>query len=291
MLTKKLKKNNIKNNNIKIITINLQTITPIPKIIQLQKNITKKSTTQKIISHFKNKKTNLIIYNKTPNITNLHNINKYIQTQLLLTTLNITTHVLRTNKTFITKIFRKKNITLLYSQLHIFFPLVTIFKPRNNKNSNIETFIVYQNYSPPTKYIPNISNPLLDHKYDTNYNNLKKPNRIIIPFLTYENLNNFNSDRTYPLNLKNNKNYIYHPPTQKPIKPPYKKTYQLKKTNQLTKIINPTKTSSKSSNKNKKNTTTKNSTINSLPNYLNKNLKFNPSKQNILKNLTKLQIK
>jgi tRNA (cytidine32/guanosine34-2'-O)-methyltransferase len=28
-----------------------------------------------------------------------------------------------------------------------------------------EAFVVCQNYSPPEEYIPNMSNPLLDHQY------------------------------------------------------------------------------------------------------------------------------
>ena len=28
-----------------------------------------------------------------------------------------------------------------------------------------ESFVVCQNYSPPEGYVPNMSNPLLDHKY------------------------------------------------------------------------------------------------------------------------------
>ena len=35
-------------------------------------------------------------------------------------------------------IFRGKDVSLLYSQLRIFFPLVTIAKPRSSRNSSIE---------------------------------------------------------------------------------------------------------------------------------------------------------
>ena len=68
----------------------------------------------------------------------LHDIDEYIQAQLLLAALNITTHVLKTGGTFVAKIFRGKDVSLLYSQLRIFFPLVTIAKPRSSRNSSIE---------------------------------------------------------------------------------------------------------------------------------------------------------
>ena len=55
-------------------------------------------------------------------------------------------------------------MSLLYSQLRIFFPLVTVAKPRSSRNSSIEAFVVCQNYNPPPGYTPTMLNPLLDHK-------------------------------------------------------------------------------------------------------------------------------
>ncbi|GCC48749.1 hypothetical protein chiPu_0032660, partial [Chiloscyllium punctatum] len=63
------------------------------------------------------------------------------------------------------KIFRGKDVTLLYSQLKIFFKEVTCAKPRSSRNSSIEAFVVCHGYTPPKGYVPNMSNPLLDHCY------------------------------------------------------------------------------------------------------------------------------
>lgn len=70
-------------------------------------------------------------------VTGLHDMDEYIQAQLLLAALNITTHVLRPGGSFVAKIFRGKDITLLYTQLKIFFPKVTCSKPRSSRNSSI----------------------------------------------------------------------------------------------------------------------------------------------------------
>lgn len=56
---------------------------------------------------------------------------------MLLAALNITTHILKPNGTFVAKIFRGRDVSLLYSQLRIFFPRVTIAKPRSSRNSSI----------------------------------------------------------------------------------------------------------------------------------------------------------
>ena len=59
------------------------------------------------------------------------------QAQLLLAALNITTRVLAPGGTFVAKIFRGKDVTLLYSQLKVFFERVTVAKPRSSRNSSI----------------------------------------------------------------------------------------------------------------------------------------------------------
>ncbi|XP_026090674.1 putative tRNA (cytidine(32)/guanosine(34)-2'-O)-methyltransferase isoform X3 [Carassius auratus] len=175
-------------------------------------------------------------------VTGLHDVDEYIQAQLLLAALNITTHVLKPGGNFVAKIFRGKDVTLLYSQLKIFFSSVTCAKPRSSRNSSIEAFVVCQNYSPPEGYVPNMSNPLLDHSYDIDFNQLEGPNRIIVPFLACGDLSAFDSDRTYPLQLDCSKEYQYLPPTQPPIRPPYQQACQLRKNNLLAKEDSPSGT-------------------------------------------------
>ena len=121
------------------------------------------STANQIIGHFEGETADLVVCDGAPDVTGLHDIDEYIQAQLLLAAVNITTHVLKPGGTFVAKIFRGKDVSLLYAQLKIFFPLVTISKPRSSRNSSIESFVVCQNYSPPIGYKPTMANPLLDN--------------------------------------------------------------------------------------------------------------------------------
>ncbi|XP_074654901.1 tRNA (cytidine(32)/guanosine(34)-2'-O)-methyltransferase-like [Tubulanus polymorphus] len=221
--------------NVRIVAVDLQAMAPIPGIIQIQGDITKVSTASEIISQFEGDHADLVVCDGAPDVTGLHDIDEYIQAQLLLAALNITTHVLKPGGTFVAKIFRGKDVTLLYSQLKIFFPLVTIAKPRSSRNSSIEAFVVCQNYSPPEGYVPNMSNPLLDNHYDADFNQLEGVNRVIVPFLACGDLSAYDSDKTYPLELEPGKSYTYHPPTQEPITPPYKQACHLRKHDQLVK--------------------------------------------------------
>lgn len=170
-------------------------------------------------------------------VTGLHDMDIYIQSQLLLAALNITTHILRKGGTFVAKIFRAKDVTLLYAQLKIFFPYVYCTKPTSSRNSSIEAFVVCKDYSPPEGYKPHMLNPLLTHK-PCDFNELTGVNRVIVPFVVCGDLNQPDSDTCYPLDVSylylqflckiifctiynsfqyEGKEYTYHEPVQTPI--------------------------------------------------------------------------
>merc|ERR1712038_719719 len=103
---------------------------PLHGVTCLQGDITSLETAKAIITHFKGNRAELVICDGAPDVTGLHDIDEYIQGQLLLAALNITTHILKPNGTFVAKIFRGKDITLLFQQLSLFFEDVTVAKPR-----------------------------------------------------------------------------------------------------------------------------------------------------------------
>eukprot|EP00939_MAST-03C_sp_MAST-3C-sp1_P005299 g5299.t1 len=217
----------------RIVAVDLQKMAPIDGVVQLQGDITSKATADKIINLFKGKCADLVICDGAPDVTGLHDIDEYVQAQLLLAALNITTHVLAKGGTFIAKIFRGKNITLLYSQLKIFFRNVVCCKPKSSRNSSIEAFVVCRNYAPPPTYVPVMSSPLLDHNYGVK-NEMVGVNRTVVPFVACGDLSGFDSDQSYPLDLKNvlcsgesassrasNYTYRHLEPVQAPITAPY----------------------------------------------------------------------
>ncbi len=168
----------------------------------------------------------------------LHDLDEFIQAQLVLAALNITTHVLKISPTskFVAKIFRGKDVTLLFAQLKLFFAQVTVSKPRSSRNSSIEAFVVCEGYQPPKDYKPNMLNPLLDQKYSS-YDQLEGGStRCIVPFVACGDLNSPDSDKTYPLVI-DEKEYIYHEPVNAPINPPYAVAKLLKTNNQIAEPI------------------------------------------------------
>ncbi|KAI8059886.1 FtsJ-like methyltransferase-domain-containing protein [Gongronella butleri] len=229
VLTRKLNENHAKHpqeKEPKIVAVDLQAMAPLEGVIQIQGDITKESTADEIVGHFDGNLADLVICDGAPDVTGLHDMDEYIQAQLLLAALNITTHVLRPGGTFVAKIFRGKDVTLLYSQLKIFFPVVTCSKPRSSRNSSIESFIVCQNYTPPPDYKPTMVNPLLDLHYDAK-NELVGPNRVIVPFIACGDINGYDSDRSYPLQSTHKS----LDPLQPPLTAPYKTAISLRRQN------------------------------------------------------------
>uniref|UniRef100_A0A8U7NK97 Putative tRNA (cytidine(32)/guanosine(34)-2'-O)-methyltransferase n=4 Tax=Passeriformes TaxID=9126 RepID=A0A8U7NK97_CORMO len=203
-----------------VVAVDLQAMAPLPGVLQIQGDITKASTAQEIQRHFEGHPADLVVCDGAPDVTGLHDLDEYIQAQLLLAALNITTHVLKKGGTFVAKIFRGKDVTLLYSQLRLFFPDVTCAKPRSSRNSSIEAFVVCRGYSPPEGFVPTMDNPLLDPDAGLALSQLSGPSRVIVPFVACGDLSAYDPDRTYPLQLDPARPYTYVPPPAPPIAPP-----------------------------------------------------------------------
>ena len=198
---------------IKIISVDLQAMAPIGDVIQIQGDITSIETAHKIIANFDGSTADLVVCDGAPDVTGLHDIDTYIQSELLLSAVNIMTHILKIGGTFVAKIFKGKDVSLIWSQLKIFFKEVIITKPRSSRNASIEAFAVCLNYCPPEDYKPVLFNTFLNQKCDQYLNEAKSgSNRYIIPFTSCGDLSAFDCEDSYPLNtsLLNNDFYLSH---------------------------------------------------------------------------------
>lgn len=220
VLSKRLYENSANKDDVKIIAVDLQAMAPLAGVKQLQGDITKLSTAQEIIASFNDQKAQLVVCDGAPDgkikrrsifarisrrislfpVTGLHDIDEYIQSQLLLAALSITTHVLMNGGKFVAKIFRGKDTALLYSQLRVFFKKVSIAKPASSRNSSIEAFVVCEDYSPPEGYIPQMIDPMVDDVQLIAYQTDSNINRLMVPFVVCGDLRHFDSDMSYSLN-------------------------------------------------------------------------------------------
>lgn len=198
---------------------------PLDGVVQIQGDITNVETAEKVISLFKGDKAQLIVCDGAPDVTGQHDLDEFIQSQLLLAALNITTFIIEDGGTFVAKIFRGKDISLMITQLRIFFQQVLVVKPRSSRTSSIEAFVVCLNFALPKDYEPHMFIILTDVNCDDYFKRISENARsnTLIPFLCCGDLNGLDPDRTYPLD----NSYQQRDPIQSPIDPPYKKAVEL----------------------------------------------------------------
>jgi len=224
VLAKQIWEPNKHDPEVKIVAVDLQDMAPIEGVIQFKGDITKLSTAENIIGHFQGNKADLVVSDGAPDVTGLHDMDQYIQAQLILAAVNITTHVLRVGGTFVAKIFRGRDISLLYSQLKVFFKQVTVVKPKSSRNSSIESFVLCQDYCPPLDYQPSMLTPMLLPNYDEKVP-MVGSGALIVPFMACGDLSGFDADRNYDLD----EDYQPHTAVQKPINPPYQQAIEVTK--------------------------------------------------------------
>ncbi|KIZ02476.1 ribosomal RNA large subunit methyltransferase E [Monoraphidium neglectum] len=132
-----------------IVSVDLQPMAPIEGVVQLQGDITSEATAAQVIGHFTGRKADLIVCDGAPDVTGLHDLDAHVQLQLMLAALAVSAAVLRPGGTFVAKIFRGKDMGLLYSQLRLVFSEVHFFKPRSSRAASVEQFAVCRGFDLP----------------------------------------------------------------------------------------------------------------------------------------------
>ena len=227
----------------KIVAIDLQPMAPIEGVIQIQGDITALAKVQEILSHFDGKHADLIVSDGAPDVTGLHDMDEFMQAQLILAGLTVATHILAPGGAYVAKIFRGKDIALLYSQLKLFFTEVTCAKPKSSRNSSIEAFVVCQGYRPPEGFEPGALRRVLEQRAGGMLREdagsaiagvMSWPNDVVVPFMACGDLSGYDADQSYDLPTfddegeEENTGALgggrYKPlePVQPPIAPPYK---------------------------------------------------------------------
>ena len=129
-----------------IVAVDLWPMEPLAGVHCLQGDITSLDTAKSIIQHFQGQRSELVVCDGAPDVIGLQEFDEYCQSQLLLAAINITTHVLATGGTFIAKIFRGRDVGLIYTQLKLLFESVICAKPTASRNASIESFVVCRGF-------------------------------------------------------------------------------------------------------------------------------------------------
>lgn len=130
----------------KIISVDLQPMAPLEGVFQIQADITQESTRREIVSFFGGELADIVVCDGAPDVTGIHDLDEYMQCQLLGSALGITREILKAGGTFVAKVFRSREIIDVYAQLRLFFLQVHCYKPRSSRISSAECFVVCTGY-------------------------------------------------------------------------------------------------------------------------------------------------
>ncbi|XP_055343446.1 putative tRNA (cytidine(32)/guanosine(34)-2'-O)-methyltransferase isoform X2 [Paramacrobiotus metropolitanus] len=214
----------------KIVAVDLQLMTPIEGVIQLQGDITDPRTAEQVIGYFDGQRADLVVCDGAPDVIGLVDIDEYIQHQLVMASLDISTRILKTGGTMVAKVFRGPKIAMLTTLLSQFFGKVTIAKPKCSRDSSLEAFAVCEQYTPPIDFTGRVQDFLAPMIPDllSKLASLKP-----VPFVACGGEEAYDADRTYPLTLKEGEEYQHHAPVQPPIHPPYELAQKMRKEGKL----------------------------------------------------------
>lgn len=156
--------------NVKIVAIDLQPMAPLEGITTLKADITHPSTIPLLLRaldpeaydsttshphahahHPHPHPVDLVLSDGAPDVTGLHDLDIYIQSQLLYSALNLAIGVLRPGGKFVAKVFRGRDVDLIYAQLRTVFEKVSVAKPRSSRASSLEAFVVCEGFIPPVR--------------------------------------------------------------------------------------------------------------------------------------------
>lgn len=185
----------------RIVAVDLQEMEPVPGVASFQGDITRRETAERVVELLGGCKAQLVVSDGAPDVTGLHDLDEHVQSQLLLAALAITTHVLAPGGSFVAKVFRGRDTSLLFGQFRAFFREVVIAKPKSSRNSSIESFVVCRGYDPPVGYTASFDGALAAHAAGEGSAPEAVGDRAVVPFVACGDLSGLDSDASYPSEL------------------------------------------------------------------------------------------
>jgi tRNA (cytidine32/guanosine34-2'-O)-methyltransferase len=242
--------------NVKIVAIDLQPMAPLDGIVTLKADITHPSTVSMLLKALdpdyeeglmtETHRVDLVISDGAPDVTGLHDLDIYVQSQLLHSALTLAMKVLEPGGKFVAKIFRGRNVDLIYAQLKLVFTRVHVAKPRSSRASSIEAFVVCEGFTPIAGWTPEIGASIKTNKPSTTTQGGRQQRQVredgitelemdtaydyaeryIAPFLACGDLSAWDADASYKLP----EGHVSLDPVQPPTAPPYKAALEKRRT-------------------------------------------------------------
>lgn len=129
-----------------IVAVDLQPMAPVEGVTQLQGDITSPATARAVIAALRGAPADVVVCDGAPDVTGLHDLDEFVQAQLLTAALTVAAHVLTPGGRAVAKIFRGADVGTLIAQLAPFFDDVAVAKPRASRAASVEAFVVCRGF-------------------------------------------------------------------------------------------------------------------------------------------------
>ena len=160
------------NKNAKIVSVDIQDIVPIEGVTIIKGDITRQETIEKILSNFNDEKIDVVIFDGSPDVTGLIDVDMYMQVELIIFALVIVMKLLKKGGTFVAKMFKvgavddmkeiiRDNLYAVksdfyYEKVKILFDNIFYFKPSSSRASSHETYLICENFGIEDEEILNV---------------------------------------------------------------------------------------------------------------------------------------
>lgn len=126
----------------RIVSVDLQDIAPIAGVDSFVGDITTESTAVEIVKRLGGEKADVVVCDGAPDVTGIHDLDEFLQSQLVVAAATIAASVLQPGGVFVSKTFRGSSTDILLARLRVLFVSCCIAKPRSSRSSSAEGFFV-----------------------------------------------------------------------------------------------------------------------------------------------------
>eukprot|EP01069_Polyplicarium_translucidae_P007188 Polyplicarium_translucidae@DN3069_c0_g2_i1.p1 len=186
------------NNSKCAVAVDLQEMAPIPGVHFIQGDITAPETAVHVLTKFGGTAADLMLCDGAPDVTGMHDLDDFMQGQLLVSALGIADEILKPGGSLVAKVFRGEGTPVLIARLLCLFDSVHVCKPASSRYSSREAFAVCRGFR-----------------------GVSEGNRQHAPFVACGDLRGYDADRNYPASA------VALGPVQPPLTAPYIKRASL----------------------------------------------------------------
>ncbi|WEL39484.1 FtsJ-like methyltransferase [Encephalitozoon hellem] len=130
-----------KDRNPKIVSVDVQDIIPMEGVTYIKGDITSSSCLESILDVLGGSKADLVMCDGAPDITGIHEIDEYLQMELLVSALAATLRISKEGSSFVGKCLQGEHISCVVSHFRKFYDNAVLLKPRASRIESMECFI------------------------------------------------------------------------------------------------------------------------------------------------------